>query len=225
MKPVVRVPVLFSLAMVIGSLLCQQSGAAVVTYTNRAVWSNTVKDNALDTFSNLTGTTLASTINRPGYSVSASTVLDFPVALRTGNTQTVTTRPFLTALTSVATTFTLNLTAPRTAFGVDAFLTSPFGVRNLTSGNVSVTVNGVTLTQSTNGPRFFGFTSDTPFSQVTITKTAILPVLSIENVELATAVPEPSSIATTGLLAAAAVVVARRRRAAQKSAAEVAVQA
>jgi len=107
---------------------------------------------------------------------------------------------------------------------VDAFVTSLnifTGARNLTAGNIVVTVDGVSLTRATNGPTFFGFTSDTPFSQVTIQKTAgglLTNVLSIENVELATAVPEPSAVATTGLIAVAAVFAARRRRATVKSA-------
>ncbi|MFN5313853.1 MAG: PEP-CTERM sorting domain-containing protein, partial [Planctomyces sp.] len=62
-----------------------------------------------------------------------------------------------------------------------------------------------------------------PFSQVTIQKTGtalqlLTTALSIENVELATAVPEPSAVATAGLFAAAAIVAARRRRAAARSA-------
>lgn len=227
MKPAFRLPAVLSLAMAFSSLLCQQTDAAVVTYTNRAVWSNTVKDNVLDTFSNLTGTTQGSTVNRPGYSVSATTVANIPTALRTGNSQTpaVATRPFLTANTQFATTFTLNFAAPRTAFGLDAFVTTINlfnlnAARNISTGSISVTVNGQTLSRSTTGPTFFGFTSDTPFSQVTITKTGAANLafnaLSIENVELATAVPEPSSIATTGLLAMAAVAAARRRRTARE---------
>jgi hypothetical protein len=199
---------------------CQQADAAVVTYTNRTTWSNTVKDNVLDTFSDLAGTTLPSTLARPGYSISSTTLFNIGTLLRTGNTAAVTTRPFLTSNTAAAQTFTLNFTAPRTAFGVDAFVTSPLGARNLTTGSIIVTVDGVSLTQSTSSPTFFGFTSDTPFSQVTIQKTGQLATtaLSIENVELATAVPEPSAVATAGLFAAAAIVAARRRRAAARSA-------
>ena len=223
MKPVAFKAFILSLGLVIGSLFCQQADAAVVTYTNRTTWSNTVKDNVLDTFSDLAGTTLPSTLARPGYSISSTTLFNIGTLLRTGNTAAVTTRPFLTSNTSAAQTFTLNFTAPRTAFGVDAFVTSPLGARNLTTGSIIVTVDGVSLTQSTSSPTFFGFTSDTPFSQVTIQKTGTIlqlatTALSIENVELATAVPEPSAVATAGLFAAAAIVAARRRRAAARSA-------
>jgi hypothetical protein len=224
MKPATRITLFLSLGLVSNLLFCQQADAAVVTYTNRTTWSNTVKDNVLDTFSDLTGTTLPATLARPGYSVSSTTIFSVGTLLRTGNTPAVTTRPFLTANSTVAQTFTLNFAAPRTAFGVDAFVTSLnilTGARNLTAGNIIVTVDGVSLTRATNGPTFFGFTSDTPFSQVTIQKTAgglLTNVLSIENVELATAVPEPSAVATTGLIAVAAIFAARRRRAAANSA-------
>jgi hypothetical protein len=224
MKPATRITLFLSLGLVSTLLFCQQADAAVVTYTNRTTWSNTVKDNVLDTFSDLTGTTLTATLARPGYSVSSTTAFNLATILRTGNTPAVTTRPFLTANSPLAQTFTLNFAAPRTAFGVDAFVTSLnifTGARNLTAGNIVVTVDGVSLTRATNGPTFFGFTSDTPFSQVTIQKTAgglLTNVLSIENVELATAVPEPSAVATTGLIAVAAIFAARRRRAAVKSA-------
>lgn len=226
MKPVTRSILFLSLGLVSNLLFCQQADAAVVTYTNRTTWSNTVKDNVLDTFSDLTGTTLPATLARPGYSVSSTTAFNLATILRTGNTPAVTTRPFLTANSPLAQTFTLNFAAPRTAFGVDAFVTSLnifTGARNLTAGNIVVTVDGVSLTRATNGPTFFGFTSDTPFSQVTIQKTGTLvqlasTVLSIENAELATAVPEPSAVATTGLIAVAAIFAARRRRATVKSA-------
>lgn len=225
MRPAtLNVLLLFSMGVIAVSQFCTQAEAAVVTYTNRTTWSNTVKDNVLDTFSDLTGTTQPATLSRPGYTVSSTTILNIGTQLRTGNTGTVTTRPFLTANTSAAQTFTLNFAAPRTAFGVDAFLTSPILARNITSGTVRVTVDGVSLTQSTNGPTFFGFTSDTPFSQVIIQKIGtplqlLSTALSIENVELATAVPEPSAVATTGLIAVAAIFAARRRRLARQSAA------
>lgn len=221
MKPAMRAFFLLASCLASGSLFCRQAEAAVVTYTNRAAWSGAVVNSTVDNFSDLSGTTLGSTLTRPGYTVSSTTVLGVGTELRTGNTPAVATRPFLTANTFAATTFTLNFATPRTAFGVDAFVTSLnlfTGVRNIASGNVTVTVDGVPLTQLTNGPTFFGFLSETPFTQVTITKTGLLNVLSIENVTLATAVPEPSAVATAGLIAAGALVAARRRRAARRTA-------
>jgi len=175
-----------------------------------------------DTLAGLSGNQ-ASPMNRTGYSITASTG-SFRAATNTNGS--LPPQPYIVSSSTNA-TITFTLTTPQTAFAVQALqvaTTGQLASRTNVAGNMVVTLDGVPLQQSTNGPVFFGFTSTSPFTTVTLSRATGSGAPAFDTVEFGRftgeviPVPEPSAVATTGLIAVAAIFAARRRRATVKSA-------
>ena len=215
----------YSLCLLAFCFVWRASGStAVVTYNNRTDWVNALKSPGAttDTFAGLSGNQ-ASPMNRTGYSIGASAG-SFRAATNTNGI--LPSQPYIVAGNAGA-TITFTLTTPQTAFALQALQVGTTGAvasRTNVAGDIVVTLDGVPLQQSTNGPVFVGFTSTSPFTTVTLSTATGSGAPAFDTVEFGRftgevlPVPEPSAVATTGLIAVAAIFAARRRRAAVKSA-------
>jgi hypothetical protein len=210
--------------MPVGFVLCladiEQRSCGDVN--NRTAWVNALKSPGAttDTFAGLSGNQ-ASPFNRTGFSITASAG-SFRAATNTNGLLPL--QPYIVSSNASATiTFTLN--TPQTAFALQALqvaTTGPLGSRTNAAGDMVLTLDGVPLQQSTNGPVFFGFTSTSPFTTVTLSRATGSGAPAFDTVEFGRftgevlPVPEPGSVTFVAMsFALAGLRYLRRRRAMQ----------
>lgn len=193
-------------------MLCETSSATVVTLTDRPTWlSGLTAVPTTDSFAGLSTGNQNSPFARPGYTLTTSAG-SFRIANNTNGT--LSPAPYVVVNNS-GTIVTITLSTPQSAIGLVAYSVASSGVlstRTNVASNVTVTVDGVPLVRSTNGPTFFGFHSTSPFTTVTLSANA--GSLAFDTIEFGkftgeiTPVPEPGTM----ILGAVAVVVSLRYR-------------
>lgn len=188
--------------------------SAVVTYTNRTAWAAALKSPGAttDAFAGLSGNQ-ASPLVRTNFTAVASAG-NFRAATNTNGS--LPPQPYIVTVNAGA-VVTITLNSPQTAIALQALQISTSGAlasRTNVAGNITATVDGVPLLLSTNGPTFFGFTSTSPFTTLTLTRSSGTGALAFDTVEFGRftgevlPVPEPSTMTIAG----AAIVLAGLRR-------------
>ncbi|MFM8725254.1 MAG: PEP-CTERM sorting domain-containing protein [Planctomycetaceae bacterium] len=204
----------FSFGRLAPNILCLLSMAwlwsgvgesAVVTYTNRTAWVAALKSPGAttDTFAGLSGNQ-PSPLVRTDFTATASAGT-FRAATNTNGS--LPPQPYIVTTNAGATvTFTLN--SPQTAIALQALQIATSGAvasRTNVPGNITATVDGVPLQLSPNGPVFFGFTSTSPFTTLTLTRSSGSGALAFDTVEFGRftgevlPVPEPGTVTFAGV--------------------------
>jgi hypothetical protein len=218
------------LACLVGAVAATApAGAAVITYATEAAFVAAHPGLVgFESFETPFGTHAgATTLAFPGFTVASTEPLyQFTNGIYTPPTHGVSVLGYNNDFFAAPTTVTLTFDSPVTAFGLNLL-----GVGDFTPGTFTVTTANGQLTQvlSSVPPQlpfpapaiFFGLMSDTPFTTVTFTGTALGDRIGLDSVRFGmastlpaanpAAVPEPISIAVFGGLLAVGGLVARRR--------------